>query len=118
MTGDDVRTVFEQWLPQEEMDRWCQQWGVIERQRQLHLGMWVGAMVIAAGTPGGASQADILRSYLACEVPRVCVGRDEGTATFLGRSAAYQDALSRPCRWRSTLTTCVVPSRACPGRRP
>ena len=71
MTGDDVRTVFEQWLPQEEMDRWCQQWGVIERQRQLHLGMWVGAMVIAAGTPGGASQADILRSYLACEVPRV-----------------------------------------------
>jgi hypothetical protein len=28
-------------------------------------------MVISAGTPGGAYQADILRSYLECEVPRV-----------------------------------------------
>jgi Transposase DDE domain len=71
MTGDDVRTVFEQLLPQEEMDRLCQQWGVIERQRKLNLGMLVRAMVIAAGTPGGAYQADILRSYLECEVPRV-----------------------------------------------
>jgi hypothetical protein len=71
MTGDDVRTVFEQLLPQEEMDRLCQQWGVIERQRKLNLGMLVRAMVIAAGTPGGAYQADILRSYLECEVPRI-----------------------------------------------
>jgi hypothetical protein len=63
--------VFEQLLPQEEMDRLCQEWGVIERQRKLNLGMLVRAMVIAAGTPGGAYQADILRSYLECEVPRV-----------------------------------------------
>jgi hypothetical protein len=69
MTGDDVRTVFEPLLPQEEMDRLCQQWGVIERQRKLNLGMLVRAMVMAAGTPGGAYQADILRSYLECEVP-------------------------------------------------
>ena len=62
MTGDDVRTVFEPLLPQEEMDRLCQQWGVSERQRKLHLGMLGRAMVIAAGTPGGAYQADILRS--------------------------------------------------------
>ena len=71
MTGDDVRTVFEQLLPQEEMDRLCQQWGVIERQRKLNLGMLVRAMVIASGTPGGAYQADILRSSLEGEVPRV-----------------------------------------------
>src|SRR5882724_11916757 len=45
--------------------------GVIERHRTRDLGMLVRAMVIAAGTPGGAYQADILRSYLACEVPRV-----------------------------------------------
>jgi putative transposase len=70
MTGDDVRTVFEQLLPQEEMDRLCQQCGVIERQRKLNLGMLVRAMVIAAGTPGGAYQADILRSYLEYEGPR------------------------------------------------
>jgi hypothetical protein len=33
--------------------------------------MLVRAMVISAGTPGGAYQADILRSYLEFEVPRV-----------------------------------------------
>jgi putative transposase len=71
MTGDDVRTVFEQMLPQDEMDRLSQQCGVIERQRKLHLGRLVRAMVISAGTPGGAYQADVLRSYLAYEVPRV-----------------------------------------------
>jgi Transposase DDE domain len=71
MTGEDVRQVFEAILPQQEIERVCVQCGVIERQRKLHLGMLVRAMVIAAGTPGGAYQADILRSYLECEVPRV-----------------------------------------------
>ena len=61
MTGDEVRQVFEAMLPQEEIDRLCQQCGVIERQRKLHLGMLVRAMVISAGTPGGAYQADVLR---------------------------------------------------------
>lgn len=54
MTGDEVREVFEARWPQEEIDRLCQQCGVIERQRTLNLGMFVRAMVIAAGTPGGA----------------------------------------------------------------
>jgi putative transposase len=71
MTGDDVRTVFEQMLPQDEIDRLCQQCGVSERQRKLNLGMLVRAMVMAAGTPGGAYQADVLRSYLEFAVPRV-----------------------------------------------
>jgi hypothetical protein len=71
MTGDEVRQVFETVLPQEEIDRLCQQCGVIERQRQLNLGMFVRAMVISAGTPGGAYQADVLRSYLEFEVPHV-----------------------------------------------
>jgi putative transposase len=71
MTGDEVRTVFEQLLPQDEIGRLCQQCGVIERQRKLNLAMLVRAMVIAAGTPGGAYQADVLRSYLETEVPRV-----------------------------------------------
>ena len=71
MTGDEVRQVFETMLPQEEIDRLCQQCGVIERQRQLNLGMLVRAMVISAGTPGGAYQADVLRSYLEFEVPHV-----------------------------------------------
>jgi DDE family transposase len=71
MTGEDVRQVFEAILPQGEIDRLCVQFGVIERQRKLHLGLLVRAMVISAGTPGGAYQADILRSYLEFEVPRV-----------------------------------------------
>jgi putative transposase len=71
MTGDEVRQVFEAMLPQEAIDHLCQQCGVIERQRKLNLGMFVRAMVISAGTPGGAYQADVLRSYLECEVPHV-----------------------------------------------
>jgi hypothetical protein len=71
MTGEDVRQVFEAILPQEAIDRLCRECGVIERQRQRHLGMLVRAMVISAGTPGGTYQADILRSYLAFEVPQV-----------------------------------------------
>jgi len=71
MTGDEVRQVFEAMLPQDEIDRLCQQCGVIERQRKLHLGMLVRAMVISAGTPGGAYQADVLRSYLEFAVPQV-----------------------------------------------
>jgi hypothetical protein len=71
MTGEDVREVFETILPQRDTERLCVQCGVIERQRKLHLGMLVRAMVIAAGPPGGAYQTDVLRSYLECAVPRV-----------------------------------------------
>jgi hypothetical protein len=71
MTGEDVRHVFEAMLPRDEIDRLCRQCGVIERQRKLDLGMLVRAMVISAGTPGGAYQADVLRSYLEGEVPPV-----------------------------------------------
>jgi Transposase DDE domain len=69
MTGEDVRQVFEAILPQTEINRLCMACGVLERQRQLHLGRLVRAMVISAGTPGGAYQADVLRSYLEFEVP-------------------------------------------------
>ena len=54
MTGEDVHHVFEAILPRDEIDRLCMQCGVIERQRKLDLGMLVRAMVISAGTPGGA----------------------------------------------------------------
>jgi hypothetical protein len=71
MTGEDVRHVFEAMLPRDEIDRLCMPWGVIERQRQLDLGMLVRAIVISAGRPGGAYQADVLRPYLEGEVPPV-----------------------------------------------
>jgi hypothetical protein len=62
MTGEDVRHVFEAMLPRDEIDRLCMPCGVIERPGQLDLGMLVRAIVISAGTPGGAYQADVLRS--------------------------------------------------------
>jgi hypothetical protein len=58
-------------LPQDEIDQLCERFGVIERQRKLNLGMLVRAMVSSAGTPGGAYQADVLRSYLEFEAPHV-----------------------------------------------
>jgi hypothetical protein len=62
MTGDEGRQVFAAMRPPVALDRLCEACGVIARQRQLHLGLLVRAMVISAGTPGGAYQADILRS--------------------------------------------------------
>jgi hypothetical protein len=62
-TSNEVRQVFEVMLPQ-QVDCLCQQFGVVERQRKLNLGVFVRAMVVMAGTPGGAYRADVLRSYL------------------------------------------------------
>lgn len=62
ITGDDVREVFEAILPQAEINRLCVDCGVIARQRKMNIEMLVRAMVIAAGTPGGTYQANILRS--------------------------------------------------------
>jgi hypothetical protein len=69
--GGGSAQVFETMLPQDEIDGLCLQCGVIERQRKLDLGVFVRAMVISAGTPEGAYQVGIVRSYLQCEVPRV-----------------------------------------------
>ena len=69
MTGDEVRAVFETMLPQEEIDRLCQQFGVIERQRKLNLGMLVRAMVISAGTPDPPCKTRCtgVRARIACK---------------------------------------------------
>jgi putative transposase len=101
MTGEEVRQVFEAILPQQDLARRCVQCGVIERQRKLHLGMLVRAMVIAAGTPGGAYQADVLRSYLEFEVPKVARSAfyrwfdeplEQFMATLADRALAYARA--------------------------
>ena len=65
MTGDAVRQVFETILPQEEIDRLCQECGVIERRRKLNLGCWVPVYASDIGRDtgwrlgGGASCARI-----------------------------------------------------------
>ena len=87
MTGEEVREVFETILPQQALKRLGVPCGVSERQRQLSLGMWVRARGMAAGPPGGAYQADMLRLSLEWAVPRV------------PRSACYGwfDAPLEPC---------------------
>ena len=100
MTGEDVCHMFEAMLPQDEIDRLCVQCGVIERQRKLHLGTLVRAMVISAGTPGGAYQADVLRSYLEGEVPRIARSAfyrwfDEPLERFMAALAARAVAYAR-----------------------
>jgi len=88
-------------LPQEEIDHLGEQFGVIERQRKLNLGMFVRAMVRSAGTPGGAYQADVLRSYLEFEVPHVAraafyrwfdAPREQCMAALAQRALAYAQA--------------------------
>jgi hypothetical protein len=63
MTGDDVREVFEEVLPQDLIERWSKQIGVVQRERKLEIAALARAMVIAAGTPSGAVLADGLRGY-------------------------------------------------------
>jgi hypothetical protein len=93
--------VFEAMLPRDEIDRLCMQCGVIERQRTRELGMLVRAMVISAGTPGGAYQADVLRSSLEGEVPPVARSafsrwfdepRERFMAALAERAVAYARA--------------------------
>jgi hypothetical protein len=71
MTGEDGRPVVEAMLPPQDIARLGAPCGVIARPRTWPLGMVVRAMVSAAGTPGGTSQADLLRSSLEGEGPRV-----------------------------------------------
>lgn len=54
MTGEDARHVFEATLPKRDIERLCQQHCVIACQRRLNVRMLVRAMIISAGTPGGA----------------------------------------------------------------
>jgi hypothetical protein len=79
------------------------QLGGIERQRKLALGTSVRALVTAAGTPGGASQADVLRSSRERAGPRVArcacsrwvdAPLDQGLAALAARALA--DARAQP----------------------
>jgi hypothetical protein len=101
MTGDEVRQVFEATWPQEEITRLCQEFDVVPRARKGHWGMFVRAMVLSAGTTGGAAQADVLRSYGECEVPHgarsafyrwVDESLDRGMAALAARALAYARA--------------------------
>jgi hypothetical protein len=73
--------------------------------------MLVRAMVMAAGTPGGAYQADVRRSSLACAVPRVTRAAfyrwfdgplEQGMVALAERALAY--ARAQPVDWPGPLS--------------
>ncbi len=86
MTGAEVREVMEAVLPAEEIELLCRELGVVERERKLEVAVFARSMVLAAGTPSGARQADVLRAYV------------ESGGTPVARSAGYRwfdEALER-----------------------
>lgn len=93
MTGAEVREVVEAMLAQEASDHLCEPCGVRARPRQWNLGMFVRAMVISAGTPGSASQAEVWRSSLECEVPHGA--RPAGSRWFEAPLAQGMEALAQ-----------------------
>ena len=120
MTGEDVRQVFETIVPQQEIERLCARFGGIERQHKLHLGMLVRAMIISAGSPGRTHQADILRSYRECEVPKVARSAcyrwfDEPLEHFM--AALAQRARNSPGLASTRRSKCIKASPSAVGRR-
>ena len=78
MEGKDVKEIMESVLPSDEVELLCRELGVVERERKLNVGLFVRTMVLAAGTPSGARQADVLRSYV------------ESGGSPVARSAGYR----------------------------
>src|SRR5690606_3368861 len=64
MTGQDLREVFEALLPNDAIEFFAAQFGVVERERKFEVANFVRASVIAAGSPFGGLQADAIRNYL------------------------------------------------------
>jgi len=71
MKGEDLREVMEAVLPSDVILRWCDEIGVIERERKLDICQLIRCMIIAASSPSGATQADVLRAYLESDAENV-----------------------------------------------
>jgi hypothetical protein len=97
LTGDDVRSVFEPLRPQDAMGHLGQQGEVRGRQRPWALELWVRAMALPAGTPGGASQADVSpssRGFAGPQVTRAAFSRGCDAPVERCRAALAERALA------------------------
>jgi len=92
MKGPEVKEIMESILPSDEIDRLCRELGVVERERKLDVGLFIRTMVLAAGTPTGARQADVLRSYV--ENGGVPVARSAGYRWFDAELDALMERLA------------------------
>jgi putative transposase len=64
LNGDDVRSVFESVLPDEDINQLIRKLKFQQRDRKLDGVRLVRSMVIAAGTKYGGRQADVFRLYV------------------------------------------------------
>lgn len=71
MTGKELRRIFEEVLPLDEILAFAQELGVVQRQRKLDVAALVLALVITARTPSGGWHADALVNDLDLEVAKV-----------------------------------------------
>ena len=100
MTGAGVREIMEAVLPTEEIERLCRELGVVERERKLEVAVLARATVLAAGTPSGARQADVLRTYVESGGPPVARSAgyrwfDEAFARLMGRLSERAMSIAR-----------------------
>ena len=78
LTGDEVRAIFEELLPADEIEAFAREVGHLERQGRVDVVLFCRAAVIAANTPSGGMQADAMRAYT------------QGGGRKLARSSWYQ----------------------------
>lgn len=71
LSGDELREIFEQVLPVEEIQAFADELNLVKRQRKLDVVSLVLALIITAGTQSGGWHADALRTYVKLDAPKV-----------------------------------------------
>jgi hypothetical protein len=66
MTGDDVREVFSEILPEDVLMAAVKEAGLQQRERKLDALVLLRSMIISASTGYGGRQADVMKSYFQC----------------------------------------------------
>ena len=72
LSGDEVRSLFEELLPAVEIEAFAAEVGHVERARKVDVVLFCRAAVISANTPSGGMQADAMRAYERAGGPKVC----------------------------------------------
>jgi hypothetical protein len=92
-------------------EAWCPAPARLLGPRRWLLARRRGAAQVAGGGP---SPAPVAHGRTPRVQPRLCRGRQEGTAMCRGPRAPYESALCLPSPWQEPLKTCVGQSRGRP----
>lgn len=71
MIGKDLKDIMENVLIDSEIELWCSELEIIQRERKLDIKALIRSMILTSTSPAGAFQADVLRTYLMNEVKPV-----------------------------------------------